>query len=181
MTGASLLVVVVAFLEATPIVVTDSEGNTWTPLSEYASGAANGRVRMYYVENPTVAADQEFSITGTAFQSAVIAGFSNIATVSAFDKENGAGSASAATQQPGSVTPANNNALLVTGLEFVSASGNASIDSDFILIESIEDGGNFACAMAYKVQTTAGAENPTWASNAAADRITANIAVFNHG
>lgn len=178
-TGANLLVAAVGHLNGNTPSVVDSKGNTWTAGPTYQAGAGNGRVALFYCLNPaSVGSGHSWMITGSeSYTNAVVGAFSG---VGAFDDENGAGQASATTQQPGSLTPANDNSLLVTALQFVDTggAGDASINSGFTLAGSNSHGTNFAVALAYKIQTTAGAENPTWTSPAAADRMAATIAAF---
>jgi len=67
------------------------------------------------------------------------------------------------TIQPGTLTPANNNGLLVT---FVTSwnTGSLSIDSGFTLVDqgSFVLYANYSVGSAYLVQSTAAAVNPTW-------------------
>jgi hypothetical protein len=178
-TGASLLVAAVSWYPGGFITsLTDSEGNTWTPLTEYAAG--DGAVRLYYVINPSTSATHTFSVSGTnCYPALAVASFIRTA---AFDDENGAASASATTRNTGSVTPAGDNELFVTGLAFndTSLAGDATINSGFTVAESQSDAVGLAVGIAYKIQTTGGAENPTWTSPAAAGRMAAAIATFEH-
>jgi len=179
-TGASLLVVAVATLTGVIPTITDSKGNTWTALTGADSGGTGaGTVKIFYAVNPTVGTGHTF--TGSAsgsFHSISAVAYNDVVTTSPKDQDAGAGSASGTTQQPGSVTPLSDGQVLVTALLSIAPSGVATIDSSFTVFEHVNSAGNFCVALADKIQTTAGAENPTWTSNVSADRIAAEIASF---
>ena len=105
-----------------------------------------------------------------------------------FDQENGATLTSAGTShQPGSVTPSEANELVVTGIGFASEAteSNVTIDSSFLpgtmVIDvdwsQVTDGDHFGSALAYKIQSSASAENPTWTWTGS-NRAVAAIATF---
>src|SRR5262245_10986547 len=69
------------------------------------------------------------------------------------------------TAQPGSVTPTQDNEVLISGYCNDSNSGQVgTIDSSFTIGDTVAFLGSahFGAGSAYKIQTTAGAENPTW-------------------
>lgn len=176
-TGATLLIVAVSRLNTGVPSLTDSKGNTWTLVTEYSSGAGNGRLRFYHCTNPTVGSGHTFTST-VDFGAIAVAAFSGTLNA-APDAENGAGQASATTQQPGSITPSVDDCLIVTAFEYVDAAlGLATVNSGFITTDVLADATNFGIGMAYKKQTTAAAVNPMWTSSSAADRVTAAIIAF---
>jgi hypothetical protein len=182
-TGANLLVIVAASYEAGPTIsVSDSKSNTWTGLTNYSNAGAGVEIRIFWVNNasPTVGSGHTFSVVGTAAYPAIAAlTFSNSGG-SAFDKESGAFNASAINAQPGSVTPAADNALLICGLEMTDAAATA-IDSSFTKQETqaYTPGASMGVHAAYKIQTSAGAENPTWSWDGTFRAAESAIAVFN--
>ena len=179
-TGSTLLVLAIAYLGGVTMTVSDSKSNTWVARTEYASGAGNGRIRLYYVANPTVGSGHTFTFSGSSgFSSVAVAAFNTVVAASPYDVENGAGSASATSQQPGSITPTSSNELIVSGLEYVGSSA-ATIGSGMAVTDAQNGGANFSVALAWKAQTSAAAINPTWSTNNAADRVTAAIASFKH-
>lgn len=170
-TGADLLIVAGNSFDVA-ISVSDSKGNSWSSLTEY--GGASARVRLFYVRGGTVGSGHTFTITSTVgFPCVAVLAFSG-SVASPFDQESGAGAA-----QPGSVTPSEDNELLVSGLCF-SPSGTISINSSFSISNQIDYAGgtNMGLAMAYKIQTSAGAENPTWSTTTSFTTRTSNIATF---
>lgn len=176
-TGATLIVLIVAtnagVAAPTP---TDSKSNTWTSLTAQESGGIL-RVQLWYCASPVVGSGHTFSVSsGFSLPSIDALAFSG-AAASPFDQQNGAVNFFASTLQPGSVTPSENNELLVTG--FASSQVDASsIDSSFTLQENVALTGNhYSASAAYKIQTSAGAENPTWTASGNG-RVAAAIATF---
>lgn len=161
-TGCNLLVVNAAwFNPSAPVTLTDSKGNTWVPLT--AALANNSNSQLFYTINPTVGSGHTFTFSAS-FSSICVTGFSGVKTSSPFDVENGHGDASGATTEaPGSITPSENNELVVSGLDTGLGGQPYTIDSGFT-ISCQDDGGgvNFPGALAFIIQTSAGAVNPTW-------------------
>jgi hypothetical protein len=182
-TGANFLIAAVTYFNAaTGLTLTDTKGNTWVPLTPRSTGGgAAGLVQFYYCLNPTVGAGHGFTWAGTsAFGSIAVAAYSHVKLASAFDAENGAANASVTTQQTGSVTPSENNELLVSGLLKFTFS-TPTIDSGFTVRAYASGGGsNFDVAIADRIQTTAAAVNATWSSNSSAERMGAVLASFKH-
>jgi hypothetical protein len=176
-----LIVAVTYFNAATGLSLTDTKGNTWVPLTAVGTGGgAGGFLKFYYCLNPTVGSGHGFTWAGTsAFGSIAVAAYSRLKLTSAFDVENGAGNASATSIQPGSITPSEDNELIVTGLlKFTFSS--PTVNSGFNIRTYAQGGGsNFDVAIADLIQSSAASVNPLW-SNANADRIASVIASFKH-
>jgi hypothetical protein len=168
---ADLLVAFVAVQDGGEGTFSDSQSNTWTALTTQAN-TVDGR--LYYVFNPAVNASHTFSCNGI-FPTVYVLAFSGAAT-SPFDQQNGTAIGSGTTIQPGSVTPTEDNELIVVGLA-TNGDITAAIDGGFTIAQSRDNTGTgFAGAIAYLIQTTATAANPQWSgfNNYA----TANIATF---
>jgi hypothetical protein len=183
-TGATLLVLAVGFYNGAhaDVTISDSATNTWSTRTTYSQ--ADYSVKIYYAENPITSATHTFtkSVNDT-YGSIAVAAFSNTAVASVVDGDAGAGGAATTTQQPGSLTPGQNNSLVITALVYPpTAAGAATINSSFTVAHS-QNGdagaGNHSVALAYKVQTTAGAENPTWTSPTSGTLVAA-ITSFKH-
>ncbi len=164
--GATLLVVTISDYTAASVsaVPSDSKMNTWTSLTTHA-GASNAKNTISYAANPTVGSGHIFTATGSvAYPSICVAAFSGTATVSPFDLESGAGtSGGGTTLQPGSITPSQNNEVVIGSLGW-SASGTVSVNGGFTITDQTDymPGAAFGAALAYLVQTTATGSNPTW-------------------
>jgi len=177
--GADFLVMEIAefyfFAEST---ISDSYGNTWTILPTYQTGTGP-RMRIAFVENPTVGSGHTFTCTGTGiYASFAVAAFSGVSTTSPQDQETGNNGGTVTSIQPGSITPPENNELIITGVG-VGGLETLAIDSSFTITDDIPYalGMNYGSGLAYKIQTTAGAENPTWSWSASIDAVSA-IASF---
>jgi hypothetical protein len=175
-TGASLLVVcVVSYVGAAAPTLSDSNGNTWTGLTTY-TGLTSSRVRVYYAASPTVGAGHTFTVSGTSSFAAVAVLALSGSAASPFDQENGA-----AAVQPGSVTPSEDNEILLAFIsDDIAASTSTSVDSGFTFLDSQanSNGNYFGLASAYLIETTATAKNPTFSGGSGSGSQTAAIATF---
>ncbi len=179
-TGATLLVIAQSGVTGLTLTPTDSKGNTWTALTAYAGGSLT--CQLYYCANPVVESGHTFTVVAVAAASIAVGAFSGTMNA-APDSAGGAGAASGTTQQPGLLTPSVDNCLVVTGFQYVSPTvpGPGTISAGFTITDDIGNADtSVPVAMAYQVQTTATGVNPTWSSNAAAERISAAMAVFKH-
>lgn len=170
-TGATLLVALVYKLRTrTSPLLTDSKGNTWTPLTAQDAGSIS-HAQLYYAANPSVGSGHNFTLTnqgGDNYLGGVcVAAFSDVDTSSPFNKEDGNIKATSGTTiLVDSVTPDQNNSLVVTGLcndeltdDTFSINGGFTITDAFDGIASPQRVGG---ALAYLVQTSAAAAGPTW-------------------
>jgi len=173
-TGATLIVVGLALDSGGTISLSDSKGNSWTALGSTTQGAT--KCILYY-SVPTSTGSAHTFTNGGAFNFCTI--FVNVFSggklTNVFDQQNGAG-ATATTVATGSVTPTENNEVVVTALALSGAALPTSIDGGFTKTDSQEFGGgnNYGGSIAYLIQTTATAANPTWTrtnSNPMATRI----------
>lgn len=178
-TGADLIVLEVSdYLLDSPSTISDSKGNTWTTLTTYDSGQFN-RSRLMYVKNPTVGSGHTFTATTTTgYPSIAVQAWSGAHLTSPFDQQNGSGFFAATSIQPGSITPTENNELVVTGVGSLIV-GAVSVNGGFTISDQVDysPGVHFAVALAHLVQTTAAAANPTWSWSGAAQGAT-GIASF---
>lgn len=180
-TGATFLAVVVFIyvgITSGAATISDSYSNTWTPLTAYGTG--DWRVRMFYVANPAVGTGHTFTCAGTNIYPAIcMQAWSGIVTTTPFDLENGAYADYVSTLAAGSITPSQNNELIICGTGFYSST-TISIDSgmtitDYLTGTPVSNG----VGMAWKLQSTAVAVNPTWTySYTSAELAKANIASF---
>ncbi len=148
--------------------ITDNKSNSFTALTDQFVGAPGGR--MFYAKNATCGTLHTFTVTmgGTDYANVCVAAFSGVDTTAPADQQNGFSSAgyAATTVQPGSITPSVDNCLVVTGIGTQDGS-SASINGGFTITDfNPTSGGNFwGSGMAYLIQTTAAAANPTWTSS----------------
>lgn len=162
-TGSTLFVVGATYDTTAVPTISDSASNTWnalTPTNTSSAGAV-----LNWCANPTTSSSHTFTASGAGtFPALFMLAFSGTTTATPFDVENGSTTATT-TLQPGSITPAVNGEVLVTFFGFNGAGVPVSIDSSYIQADSAIDFGSgvhYGGAMAYLIQTTAGASNPTW-------------------
>lgn len=160
-TGATLLLAALLWYTGGSFVsFVDTKGNTWVALTQYSS--TNRGVRLYYVLSPTVGSGHTFTLSAS-FGSFALAAFSG---VTAFDsgKDSGDFSNSTTTQQPGSLTPSENNCLVIGAATVGDTTVNTAptIDAPFATSDAFGwDGNGVGGGLWYDIQTTAGARNPT--------------------
>lgn len=139
--------------------ITDSTGNTYT--AGLVKSGADLVLRAWYCLSPTTSATHQFFATGGTITCAMtVAAFSGVAT---FDNHVGAVNGGATTSaQPGSITPANDNSLIVSAVGSLGNTIINSVDSSMI-IGAQTSGYNFGCGDAYLIQGAKAAINPTFA------------------
>lgn len=168
-TGATGLIIAVGWWDGVGNVsVSDSKSNTWAPVTKYVT--SNCSVEFFTCLNPgSVGSGHTFSKTGTdTYGSIAVLAFSGTDTTASVDGNSGAGTASGTTQQPGSITPSQNGSVVITALGMSAHSGSGSIDGGFTVSDSFVDGSNYGVALAYLIQTSAAAANPTWTASSGA-------------
>jgi hypothetical protein len=179
-TGANFIIIGLA-TAVTGGTISDSKGNTWHPLTEWPGGLSGDRqFRFFYCESCTVGSGHTFTVANAAgaFPTLLIEAWSGIAAASSFDVENGNGLTFGTSISTNSVTPSAANELVVAGLQY-DDSVTPTIDSGFTITDT-NPNTNFgaqAGQIAYLIETTATAQNPTF-SWTDGSRGTAGIATF---
>lgn len=174
-TGANLIVISVG--DGNSSAPTDSKSNTWTGLTAITGGSTRGR--LYYSYAPTVGTGHTFTVPHS-YGAIAVAAFSG-ATAAPFDVENGTfDSDGGGTSQPGSVTPSENSEIVIAGLGIGGSANTLSINGGFTIAASVDgiSGTQYGAAIAYLIQTTAAAANPTWSYSGGSTAICATIASF---
>lgn len=178
-TGANLLVAIVWCYSAITDVVTDSKSNTWTALTAQDHGSL-GRVRIFYSTPGTVGSGHTATVSGGSLYGGVTFFAFSGADATPFDVQNGALGAGTTSLATGSVTPANDGALLIYG-HCLGIASPAGVDVGTIVYDDPTVGGNYyGVQSAYYIQTTASAINPTFTQDTAANH-SAAIAAFKAG
>ncbi len=166
--GADLLVIAISAYEPGvdgTFVVEDSKTNTWTPLTQQVDGV--NRSQLYYcVPGVKVGASHTFTVRNplTAIYPWIgVAAFQGAHSSPYNSDVTGAHAASGTTVQPGSITPPEGNCVLVTSLTYGTGTGAPLTLSGFTVLSTDIIGGTaYSGAIAYQIQTTATAINPTW-------------------
>lgn len=177
-TGAKLIVISVGSIAA--VTVTDSKGNTLTPLTSHTVGGYI--TRIYYCINPgSVGSGHTWSAQGTgAYPTMMVSVWSCTATP-VFDSENGNTSAVGSSLQTGSASSSGNTPLVITGFTWQDTGDTLSIDSSFTITDQGQNNGTgIGGGHAYLIQSGGGAGvNPTWTLVGSAEaNLTTAIAAF---
>lgn len=177
-TGAMIIIAAIGWYTPsnTAPTIVDSASNVWSHVDE--TGFQMG-VRLFYCVNPITSASHTF--TGAAVgvnpsPSIAIEVFSVIK--GAVDITSGKNSGAPISQNCGAGgTPAVNNELLITGMSCLTTP--AGVDSGFTVSDSVADGSvNVGLSLAYLIQTTAMAENPTWTQSASTNSMATLLVSF---
>lgn len=174
-TGASLIVAAISGFGGSGFpTITDSKSNTWTGLT--AQGFSGTLMKMFYTVPSSVGSGHTFTPGTASFPAICVAAFSGV-HATPFDQENGA-TGSGGSVSTGSVTPSEDNELVITGLGWYPA-GAVSINGGFTISdqENYAAGVNIGAALAYLIQTSAAAANPAWSHAGFTDAAVA-IATF---
>ncbi len=196
-TGATLIVLHVATDNGGVEVPTDSRNNIWVAPTPRAASLL--RSKIFYCANPTVGPNHTFSSgnVATTFPAICMAAFSGgrrystleasgatrgLINTTPRDALNGTGNdGPSASQATGTIIPARNNELIVTGLAYYDGGfSGISVDSGFTITDHVVfiNGANFGCALAYLVQVPATPVNPTWAWSAGGNQRAVNVVSF---
>jgi hypothetical protein len=174
--AANMLVACVSSNAGSTITLTDSYGNTWTPLTASAfTGAV--QTQIYVCLTPTVGTGHTFQVSGAGtYPSFCVMAFSGFSGITR--GQNGA-SGTTSPLSPGSVTPPSNGALVVYALGSSFGSGSVSVDVGTIAQNlGFVGGTSYAGAFAYEIQTTAAPIAPSWTFSPSYPYAAASIACF---
>lgn len=173
-TTANLILFVVTHYTGSTPVVSDSEGNTWTPLTLSTNAYAN--VRIYYCYSPTTDVSHTFTVSGVGTYTSFRALAFKDALLAGFDVEAQANAPAATSISSGLLTPTLPNSLFVSAvcltLETVAPTpptGFTNFWSPYVT--------GVAFSVAYKIATDGNAINPAWSWTNAND-VGATGAVF---
>ena len=176
--GANLIVAVTIKISGGSQTFSDNQSNSYTALTVW-NGSSQPQLTIYYKQAPTTNASHTFTLSGGATYPALsVAAFAGVAS-SPFDQQNGNNGAATTTLTTGSITPGQNNELVIAGLGYFMGS-TVSINGGF----TIPTGGttdytvnSWGVSLAYLIQTSAAAANPQWAMGTPVTAV-AGIATF---
>lgn len=149
--------------------LSDSNGNTYVEIVGENARSPHSYLAYSSAATGTFVVGASHVVTGTCsgsmYATIDAAAFSGVAAVGTLDQHTGrdGGASAASPQQPGSITPAAAGALVVASLAYGSL-GSLAIDSGFTILDQTNevDGVNWGNALAYLVQGSAAAINPSW-------------------
>lgn len=169
-TSATLIVCVMSSYEAgTQPVITDSKSNTWQTDTTIYESATSSSVEIVYTRATSVGSGHTFTATGTGSAPTIsCASFAGSHASAGFDQENGATNLISSSIATGSITPTENNELVIAGVTWFDNLATASINESMTIAGQTDNspGNHMGGGIAYKIQTTATAINPTWTTTA---------------
>lgn len=180
-TGADTLFLVFGAIDADPNSISDSKGNTWTLVVDHDNGGSGFKTYLYRSDTPaTVGSGHTVTITNTtAFIAFSLEGMAGGKTTGIVDQTNSGEGIFGSSVQPGSITPSEDNTVVITGCTTTNDGSISSIDGGFTLSNSVAPGGtNVTSGVSYLIQTSAAAANPTWTLSGTVTRENAVIASF---
>jgi hypothetical protein len=184
MLGANFLVLNVGYYAggSPTIATTDDQLNTWLPLTARVAGGTFAANQLFYCPSPVVSATQVFQVQdlGIAIYPAIqVLGFSGV-HASPLDQQTGATGGTQSTLSPGSLTPSEDNCLVIAGLGHeINTGGAVSINGGFSsLAEAYVGSVSEGAAIGWLIQTTAALASPTWNTTNNATGIAASLATF---
>lgn len=182
-TGATLIVVCLDTFKAGTANKTfvDSEGNTWTQLSTDTT-VTNVELTWYYCLQPTTSATHTFSSTGVNTYPGIAVSCYGGPANPLYDSTVGVSTAKtnlANTIQPGSLTPTNDNSIVVM-VEGHYLLGTQQLTGGTLRKEGPRVTTYMGVAIGEVIQTTAAAVNPTFENTTpnSGERIAAQAAFY---
>jgi hypothetical protein len=180
-TGATFIVATVAAASGVTPVVSDNKSNTpWVHCNVALASSGSPNSWTFYINPTSVGSGHTFSATGSESTIAVQAYSGGAAYPDVLDDEtkNSAFLVSSL-NYPSALTPSQVNCLLVAAVTFEDGS-TPTIDSSFNRSDFLNrvGGVNKSLGMAYQIQTTATARNPTWSWAVSNANAAAVLAVF---
>lgn len=181
--GCEFLIVSVSWYPAVTANPTfsDSKGNSWTALTSVGGGTGVAHRHWVCYAPTSVGTGHTFTLSGTDTYAGLQAmGFAG-AAVSPVNGANTNSGTTVSTLTTGSVTPSVNECLLVASVGHGdNASGARSINSSFTIgaTNNFSGGNGYGGSIAYLIQTTSAAANPTWDITGAATEVRAALSAF---
>ena len=173
--GATLLVMSCSWLSGASITASDNKSNTWTPLTQQTGGVAVFQIFYVNSASPTVGAAHTFACDGTDSYPVVAFIAASGTHATPFDQQGGNSTASASSLAAGSVTPTQDNEIVIVGITIDSGT-TLTINGGFTTAFTYDfmGGTSMGGGLAYLIQTTATSANPTWSWSGTAAAATAS-------
>ncbi len=163
--GAVGIVVALSSYASNPSTgLVDSLSNTYVPLTAQAAGSGGSHIQLFYCAAPTVGAGHNWSNVGGAFESLVAVALAGVNVGTFYDGTE----STADGTQAGSITPTEDNCILIQAFGYSSTATGYTIDGGFTIVDQLPlvGGQHFGVGLAYLMQTSAAAANPTWSGSA---------------
>ncbi len=141
----------------------DSNTNVWYQVG-LPQPSGNARLTFFLAASPTVGSAHTVTVTTPNLAPSVaFVALSGCGPTSFWGTQASTAVSSGATSlAAGSLTPGVNNAIVIAALACSAAISSLSIGGGFTMLDSVPSGPGEILAIAYLIQTTATAANPTW-------------------
>ena len=163
--------------------VSDSRSNAYTCAGTFASPGTTSHVTIWYSIPTNVGPGTTFETYG-AYLSMAVAAFSGTAASAVVDAMTGSGQDTGGAIQPGSLTPASSNELLIAVGATYQSIDVSGVDSPFSshLVQHVAsvNGTNNSISLAYEIQTAAATRNPTWTISPGTNASSTILMAFKH-
>lgn len=168
-TGATLIIVYASQYQSDGVTLTDSKSNTLNALTDTGGTTSSFHGRMWYAWGSiSVGSGHTFTLSrysGTGLFGAFICTLALSGAMTASDPLDGSDVSnenSGTTIQTGSISPSVDNEIVVTGLSTESTLNVPTINSGFTVQATTTGTDHQVGGIAYLIQTTKAAVNPTW-------------------
>jgi hypothetical protein len=180
-TGATLIVASVSDHPANSGTISDSQTLTWTT-SLSSANATGSEVKLFFAVATSTNASHTFTYSGAStFPAICVIAFAGTHATTPYTGQESTATAASNSVQPGSLTPSEDNCVVVSGLSFNDNAGQTfSISGGWTIAGQVaySGGQHFGVGLGYSIQTTATASNPTWSFAASSADLGASSAVF---
>lgn len=176
--GATAIFVAISDYGGNPAsTLTDSESNSYGSPITVELLAGNVRLQTWAIANPATDASHTFIIASSYAPSIAVLVLLGTALASVVDQFSDAQSLGNSTVQPGSITPSQAGAIVVT--TYASAFVYDSVSAPFSPVDGsvAVSAEHMALALAFEIQTTPTARNPTWASSSAGNHMVSIVSL----
>jgi hypothetical protein len=163
--------------------ISSSPSLTWNARTAYVRGGTTTRTQLHWALATSVSDTHSItsSVVVASFPVVGAIGLAGTETSTPYDTENGANSGGTSVTVP-SITPSANGAVLVSCATGSDNDGTDSMDAEAGFTEGTEShysaGAHWGLRMAYKIQTTATAEDTVWDMTAGSNEWVATTAAF---
>ena len=163
-TGATMIVVQGGDSGTSFVALSDTAANTFTTIRTDTYPTIPTRLTAYYVTNPITSGSDVFTFTSSVGQPSIcVSAWTGNGTYPV-DVQSGANGSFSTSANPGSITPTGNNEMVLTSVVPKNDGSSPTVSAGFSVIGALASspGNSVSMAMAYKIQATPSALNPTW-------------------
>lgn len=163
-TGADTLFLLVGLAGGAPTTLTDSKANTWTLILSTTDGSGHFGL-LYYAKNAAAGTGHTFTVQRSSSPIGIaVAAFTGGDLTAPLDQSSSASNNFQTTITAGSITPTAAGELVIASIANSDVQSLSTIGESYTIGPNLTgvSGANFGAAIAYKIQGSAVATNPTF-------------------